>query len=51
MRDYNNFSPLCGSEIFLASYPSVIFDYPADKIVCHILIMILSIVERKKCTY
>ena len=25
-------SPLCGLEIFLASYPPVIYDYPADKI-------------------
>ena len=31
-----NSSPLRDSEIFLASYPSVIYDYPADKIFCHI---------------
>ena len=24
--------PLCGMQIFLASYPPVIYDYPADKI-------------------
>ena len=29
-------SPVWGLELFLASYPPVIYDYPADKFFCHI---------------
>ena len=35
-------SPLCGLEIFLASYPPVIYDYRADKILATSLILSLS---------